>query len=133
MNRLKELRKEKKLTQEDLAGKIGVSKITILRWENGERQIKPEKAQQLADYFGVSIEYLLGYNERGIMDIDSLFRLGHQRQKECFWRTIEGEWQYYYCEERVYVFNKKASSILHIVEGYNPKDAFRRLMKEVLR
>ena len=63
MNRLKELRKEKKLTQEELAQEIGVSKITILRWENGERQIKPEKAQQLADYFGVSVGYLLGYEE----------------------------------------------------------------------
>ena len=63
MNRLKELRKEKKLTQEELAQEIGVSKITILRWENGERQIKPDKAQQLADYFGVSVGYLLGYEE----------------------------------------------------------------------
>ena len=61
MNRLKELRKEKKLTQEELAGEIGVSKITILRWENGERQIKPDKAQALADYFGISTSYLLGY------------------------------------------------------------------------
>ena len=61
MNRLKELRKEKKLTQEELAGEIGVSKITILRWENGERQIKPDKAQALADYFWISTSYLLGY------------------------------------------------------------------------
>ena len=61
MNRLKELRKEKKLTQEELAGEIGVSKITILRWENGERQIKPDKAQALADYFGVPDSYLYGY------------------------------------------------------------------------
>lgn len=61
MNRLKELRKEKKLTQEELAGEIGVSKITILRWENGERQIKPDKAQALADYFEVSVGYLHGY------------------------------------------------------------------------
>lgn len=61
MNRLKELRKEKKLTQKELADKINVSKITVLRWENGERQIKPDKAQQLADFFGVSVGYLLGY------------------------------------------------------------------------
>ena len=63
MNRLKELRKQKGLTQQGLADKISVSKITILRWENEERQIKPEKAQQLADYFGVSVGYLLGYSE----------------------------------------------------------------------
>ncbi|NRG54276.1 helix-turn-helix transcriptional regulator [Streptococcus suis] len=63
MNRLKELRKEKKLTQEELASEIGVSKITILRWENGERQIKPDKAQALADHFGVNTAYLLGYSD----------------------------------------------------------------------
>ena len=63
MNRLKELRKQKGLTQQGLADKISVSKITILRWENEERQIKPEKAQQLADYFGVSVGYLLGYED----------------------------------------------------------------------
>lgn len=60
MNRLKELRKQKKLTQQGLADEISVSKITILRWENGERQIKEEKAQQLADYFGVSIDICWG-------------------------------------------------------------------------
>lgn len=62
-NRLKILRKEKGKTQTELAEEIGVSKITVLRWEQGERQIKPEKAQQLADYFGVSVGYLLGYSE----------------------------------------------------------------------
>ena len=61
MNRLKELRQEKKLTQQELADEIGVTKRTYIYWEKGERQIKPEKAQQLADYLGVSVGYLLGY------------------------------------------------------------------------
>ena len=62
MNRLKELRKQKGLTQQGLADEISVSKITVLRWENEERQIKPDKAQQLADFFGVSVGYLLGFS-----------------------------------------------------------------------
>lgn len=61
MNRLKELRQEKKLSQKELAENIGVHYRTLQNWENGESQIKPEKAKQLADYFGVSIGYLLGY------------------------------------------------------------------------
>lgn len=61
MNRLKELRKEKGLSQQALAKKIGVHYRTLQNWENGENQIKPDKAQQLADYFGVSVGYLLGY------------------------------------------------------------------------
>lgn len=67
MNRLKELRKQKGLTQQGLADEISVSKITVLRWENEERQIKPEKAQQLADFFGVSVGYLLGYESLDII------------------------------------------------------------------
>ena len=62
MNRLKELRQEKKLSQKELAENIGVHYRTLQNWENGESQIKPEKAQMLADFFGVHIGYLLGYS-----------------------------------------------------------------------
>lgn len=63
LNRIKELRQKEKLTQEELANKIGVTKRTIIAWEKGERQIKQDKAQQLADHFGVSVGYLLGYED----------------------------------------------------------------------
>ncbi len=69
MNRLKELRQEKKLSQKELAKKIGVHYRTLQNWENGESQIKPDKAQALADYFGVSVGYLLGYaDDRKLYD-----------------------------------------------------------------
>lgn len=63
MNRLKELRQEKKLSQKEIAESLGFSLRSFQRMENGESQIKPEKAQQLADYFGVNVGYLLGYSE----------------------------------------------------------------------
>ena len=63
MNRLKELRKEKKLFQKELADYLGVNEKTISRWENGESTIKSDKAQALADYFGVNTAYLLGYSD----------------------------------------------------------------------
>lgn len=63
MNRLKELRQEKKLSQKEIAESLGFSLRSFQRMENGESQIKPEKAKQLADYFGVSVGYLLGYND----------------------------------------------------------------------
>lgn len=62
MNRLKELRQSKKKTQQELADMVGVTKRTYIYWEQGERQIKPGKAQMLADYFKVSVGYLLGYS-----------------------------------------------------------------------
>ena len=64
MNRLKELRKEKKLTQKELAEETDIPYRTLQRWENGENQIKPDKAKQLADFFGISVGYLLGYSDK---------------------------------------------------------------------
>lgn len=63
MNRLKELRKEKSLTQQSLADDIGVHFRTLQNWENGKADIKSDKAQALADYFEVSVGYLLGYSD----------------------------------------------------------------------
>ncbi|CYU69281.1 XRE family transcriptional regulator [Streptococcus suis] len=62
MNRLKELRQEKKLSQKELADYLGINEKTISRWENGESTIKSDKAQALADHFGVTVGYLLGYD-----------------------------------------------------------------------
>ncbi|MFH6625769.1 helix-turn-helix domain-containing protein [Streptococcus suis] len=63
MNRLKELRQEKKLSQKELADYLGINEKTISRWEKGDSTIKSDKAQALADHFGVEVGYLLGYNE----------------------------------------------------------------------
>lgn len=62
MNRLKELRQEKKLSQKEIALELQVPLRTYQRWENGESQIKPDKAQALAEHFGVSVGYLLGFD-----------------------------------------------------------------------
>lgn len=63
MNRLKELRTEKGLTQQELADIVAVTKLTIANWENEKHKVKSDKAQQLAEYFGISVEYLLGFSE----------------------------------------------------------------------
>lgn len=62
MNRLKQLRESRKMTRVELAEKVGVTKLTILNWEHGTHEIKGSNAKKLADYFGVSIPYLLGYD-----------------------------------------------------------------------
>lgn len=63
MNRLKELRKKKGLSQQALANELGVHYRTLQNWENGETDIKPSQTKMLADYFGVSETYLLGYSD----------------------------------------------------------------------
>ena len=64
MNRLKELRKEKKLTQKELAEETDIPYRTLQRWENGETDIKSDKANELAKLFNVSVSYLLGYSDK---------------------------------------------------------------------
>lgn len=79
VNNLKELRKKAGYTQDELAKEIGISKRTLAYWEKGENNIKPEKAEELADFFGVSISVLLGYRSEN----DSLgFRLWSLRNQK---------------------------------------------------
>lgn len=50
------------MTRVELAEKLGVTKLTILNWEHGTHEIKGSNAKKLAEYFNVSIPYLLGYD-----------------------------------------------------------------------
>lgn len=59
--RLKELRKERGLTQEDLSKLSGISFPTISRYENGQRdEPKLTILKTIANYFDVTIDYLVG-------------------------------------------------------------------------
>jgi transcriptional regulator with XRE-family HTH domain len=60
MDRLKKLRETKGLNQQGLAMKLGLSQSTISFYETGERKPDLEALIQLADFFGVSIDYLIG-------------------------------------------------------------------------
>lgn len=60
MNRLKELRKEKQITQSEIAKFIGISQNSYSYWENGKVKIDNESIIKLANYFNVSVDYLLG-------------------------------------------------------------------------
>jgi DNA-binding helix-turn-helix protein len=69
MNRLREIRLEEGLTQECLAQKLGVAKLTISKWERGIHQIRLDKAEMLSSIFGVSIPYLLGIDDVSEQDL----------------------------------------------------------------
>lgn len=60
-NRLKQLRTEKGLTQEELGSQLGLANNTISHYETGSNEpTKFETWQALADYFNVSVPYLQG-------------------------------------------------------------------------
>lgn len=70
--RLKLLRTNKKMTQEELGKKINVTKVSVSGYESGNRKPDIETTQKIADFFEVSVDYLLGrtdnnrYNENKI-------------------------------------------------------------------
>ena len=62
--RLKYLRKKKKISQLKLALDLNMNQNTISRYENMERQADYETLVRFADYFDVSIDYLLGRTDK---------------------------------------------------------------------
>ena len=62
-DRLKLLREEMNITQEELGVFFGFSDATINRYEKGQRQPSTEMLCKIADYFCVSVDYLLGRKE----------------------------------------------------------------------
>ncbi len=59
-DRLKKLRKEKELTQKEIAKELDITQQQYAKWENGERNPNSETLEKLADYFKVTTDYLLG-------------------------------------------------------------------------
>lgn len=59
-NRLKQLRKQKNLSQKDVAELLSITNQAICLFEKGERTLKQENLQKLADFFKVSVPYLKG-------------------------------------------------------------------------
>ena len=68
--RLKELRKNRSMTQRDLANALGVSMGSIGFYENQERTPDIDFLNSVADFFDVSTEYLLGRTDIKSQDID---------------------------------------------------------------
>ena len=58
--RLKELREENNLTQEQLADKIDTTKQTLSRYEKNQREPGINIVTKIADFFEVSLDYLAG-------------------------------------------------------------------------
>lgn len=58
--RLKDLRKAKGLTQSEIANSLSVPLNTYRNWERGERQVPADVLFALADFYDVSLDYLMG-------------------------------------------------------------------------
>lgn len=66
--RLKELRKKKGVSQLRLATDLDTTQNTISRYETGEREPGIDELIKIADYFNVSVDYLIGRTENPKMN-----------------------------------------------------------------
>ena len=62
-NRIRELRKERKVTQDELAGAVEVTRQTIISLENGKYNASLQLAYKIAKYFGMRIEDVFIFEE----------------------------------------------------------------------
>ena len=82
---LRKLRKEHKLTQQQLADKLGLSKSCISMYENGNREPDFETEELIADFFNVDINTLRGNSNRSeisLSDHEIALVLSYRKNKE---------------------------------------------------
>ena len=82
MIRIRELRKKCGITMKELGEKIGVAESTVSQYETGKRQPDYETLLKLGEYFGVTVDFILGAEkaptaegERNVSDDDIKFAL----------------------------------------------------------
>lgn len=80
MNRLRFLRTEKGESLEKIAKYLNVTIQTISNYENEKRDMTPDTILKLADYFGVSTDYLLGKTD--IRNIEEDFKFAYHKETE---------------------------------------------------
>ncbi|MBQ7985941.1 MAG: helix-turn-helix domain-containing protein [Clostridia bacterium] len=112
---LKKLREDSHLSQEQLADAIGVSKSTIGMYEQGKRMPNTNTIlKDIASYFGVSIDYLVGFHQEGAGVTDEDFsRFGlrpiHRRRIPMLGKIACGE--PIMCEEEYETFADSGADI----------------------
>ena len=72
--RIKELRNARKMTKNEFAERINVTKSTVSAYENGARLPSYDVLIKIARLFKVSTDNLLGYSEKSVIDVTGLTR-----------------------------------------------------------
>lgn len=107
--RLKTLRMQKGLSQQELSNQIGINRSTYARYETNDNQADYETLQTLADFFETSVDYLLGRTydagaEEANVSSDDFYPSGpndlHQLIKDAKALRFNGEQLYLDEEER---------------------------------
>ncbi len=82
MNRIKELREKRNITQIRLGTEIEVSQETISAYENGRAEPKLEKLIRIADFLNTTTDYLLGRTDNDSPLIDLTYKIVDEQLNE---------------------------------------------------
>lgn len=74
MNRIREMREDRDLRQVDVAQATGIDQKTLSNYETGRTNPDSYAIVRLAEFFGVSCDYLLGVTDRSIRDAEDALR-----------------------------------------------------------
>ena len=93
-HRIKDLRKEKNLTLEQVADIVGVGKSTVRKWETGMiANMKRDKIASLAKALGTTPEYLMGWEEKKSSPSELQLTEGEKALLDLFKRVPEDKQQ----------------------------------------
>ena len=70
--RIRDLRKQKRMSQTELAKSAGVSQTTVTAWETGKAEPSSSAVAKLADIFNVTTDYLLGRPDKQVAKKDDV-------------------------------------------------------------
>src|SRR5690554_3513619 len=96
-NRIAALRKSRNLTQDDMSTTLGISRAALSHYEQGRREPDYSTLITIADFFKVSLDYLMGRTEDPLASLDPEYRaftdqleLADEQLLEQFALTIDG-------------------------------------------
>ncbi len=129
--KIKQLRKSRDLTQEDLAEMLGISVSAVSQWESDKTAPDLSMFPALCNYFNVTSDELLGIDiyrkeeeiKRLRYEIDDLTRLG--KQKEAYTRCKEALSHY---PDSFYLMEDMASSIFWMIEDRSTSDEEKKVL-----
>lgn len=94
MNRLKELREKRGMNMREVAAALGYKYMTYVNYEKGDRQLYPDQLIKIADFYEVSIDYLLGRDDRTVVirsPLDEKYEALDERGRKVVDAVIEVE------------------------------------------
>ena len=123
MNRIKSRRREIKLTQAQLAQKVGRSLMTIVRWEKGERNPDIAIMPKLAEALNTSVEYLMGLDKHSEPQNLHTQKLQHPDNSDVDLLTTGG-----ITDDKLIIDDKKAHRVYYLPNNEEGRKLFLYVM-----